>query len=78
MIIIRFLFLNSVLLLAGGIHSSPNLVTQAYTSKRCILIQVLPGPNVYTKSGDASPDLVYALQQKYKKSKEGLLQEVPE
>ncbi len=26
---------------------------QAYTSKRRILIQVLPVPNAYTKSGDA-------------------------
>ena len=26
---------------------------QAYTSKRCILIQVHPVPNAYTKSGDA-------------------------
>ncbi len=26
---------------------------QAYTSKKCILIEVLPVPNAYTKSGDA-------------------------
>ena len=29
------------------------LISQAYTSKRRILIQVLPVPNAYTKSGDA-------------------------
>ncbi len=28
--------------------------SQAYTSKRRILIQVLPVPNAYTKSGDAT------------------------
>ena len=28
-------------------------IAQAYTSKRCILIQVLPVPNVYIKSGNA-------------------------
>ncbi len=29
------------------------LEPQAYTRKRCILIQVLPPPNAYTKSANA-------------------------
>ncbi len=30
----------------------PFYISQAYTSKRRILIEVLPVPNAYTKSGD--------------------------
>ena len=44
-----------------NVESPAHVKPQAYTSKRRILIQVLPSSNVYTKSGD--PYIHFAKEQ---------------